>query len=225
MIALLIVLLAGPAYELPANDEFNKWVEKHDVTVYRAETGDADRPWIRATYELPVSASTLEDYICDFDRYEEMFSPAVKKIEVLENGERCHARLHVVYKFPFPFKNRDGIIKYSVERRSDEHFILHWASAHTKGDPSEGIRIEHILGATHITKLPDGTSEMTYEYLGDLGGTFPDWFKEAAWKGEPPHFFAALREGMGLGSIKDAWPKDADAKAKKHWEATSSRPE
>lgn len=223
MIALLLVLLMGAAAvdtNVPADDEYDAWFEKDEIVVQRAETGDPDRPWIRSSYEYPVNADTIRNYLCDFASYEEMFAPGLKDVEVLENGEPCHARLHLVWKFPFPWKNRDGIVKYTVEQPSDDHFVLHWVGDAQEGDPSDGIRIDGVFGATHVQRVAADKTIVVYEYKGDLGGKFPEWFKEAAWKAEPTHFHSQLRHSMGLGKAGEPWPAEPGAKALEHWNAS-----
>lgn len=207
------VIVLASAADLQFPDEFEPWVEEDGIAVKIARTEDSDHPWIRATYEIPVDASTIAGYLCDFDYYDAMFKPGVKKVDVLADGKDCTARLHIVWNFPFPFRNRDGIVNYHSERPDESTFVLDWYGKAEPDDPSEGVRIESIRGQTRVESLGPGKSRVTYQYYGDLGGKFPDWLKEAAWKGEPSVYFGHLRKGMGLGEVGEPWPDDAAARA------------
>ena len=209
------VLLAGSTVIFP--EDYTEWVVANEVTVEISRTGDKSHPWIRAHYTFPVDPEVLRSYLCDFDHYHEMFTPGVKKVEVLANGKTCEGRLHVVWDFPWPFRNRDGVLAYVVDLPSDDVFNLNWTSGAEAGDPKEGVRISSIKGRTSVKDLGDGSCEVTYEYLGNLGGTFPQWLKEAAWKGEPQEYFHQLRTAMGLGDLGQPWPPGATATAKKNF--------
>lgn len=42
---------------------------------------------------------------------------------------------------------------------------------------------------------------MTYTYLGDLGGKFPVWAQEKAWREESVQYFRAIRRKLGLPEV------------------------
>jgi hypothetical protein len=42
---------------------------------------------------------------------------------------------------------------------------------------------------------------VTFTYFGDLGGKFPAWAKEKAWREEPVQYFRAIRRRLGLPDL------------------------
>lgn len=129
--------------------------------------------------------------------YRKFFDPAVEKAAVLEQEELA-ARIHFVWAYPFPFRNRDGIVAYRGERLSDGAFLLSWRDAARPGDPGTGVRIERIAGETRIKPLSPDRCRVTYAYLGDLGGSFPKSLEKKAWRREPLGYVLAIRRALAL---------------------------
>ena len=133
----------------------------------------------------------------DYAAYRKFFDPAVERATVLES-EGLEARLHFVWKYPFPFRDRDGIVAYRGERLADGMFLLSWRDAVRPGDPASGVRIARISGETRIEPLSPDRCRVTYTYLGDLGGRFPKSLEEKAWRHEPLGYVLAIRRALGL---------------------------
>lgn len=108
------------------------------------------------------------------------------------------ARLHVVWPYPFPLRNRDAVIEYRFETLADGSVVLSWSGNARPGDPREGVRIDRVEGETRATELAPGSSRVTYTYLGDLGGKFPRSAEEKAWRAEPVEYFRALRRRLRI---------------------------
>jgi len=191
-LVLLPLIFAGAPADLP----FQPWFTSRGVDVEIARA-PGNLPWIRGAAELPAAARRIADVVTDFSNYREIFSPAVKKAKVLEEGERS-ARLHVVWPYPFPYKNRDAVIAYRLEALPDGGFVLSWRDDQKRGDPREGVRIKRVAGETRIVPLGPERSRVTYTYLGDLGGKFPKSAEEKAWRAEPVEYFRALRRRLGI---------------------------
>ena len=189
----LVALLSVVPPEAP----FARWFTAHGVQVEIARRPDA-LPWLRGTAELPVAAEQVAAVLTDFQRYKDLFAPAVRSARVLEAGEGS-ARVHFVWAYPFPFKNRDAIVLYRSEK-SGAAFLLSWKSdtRPRAEDPTEGVRIERVEGETRVESLDPSRCRVTYTYLGDLGGKFPAWAQEKAWKEEPVQYVRALRRRLAL---------------------------
>lgn len=124
-------------------------------------------------------------------------SPAVSKAAVLDSGDRA-ARLHMVWHYPFPLRNRDAIVGYRGQTLPGGAFRLTWQNEEEPGDPSEGVRIERVAGETIVEALGADRCRVTYTYLGDLGGRFPRSAEDKAWRAEPVGYFRALRRRLHL---------------------------
>jgi hypothetical protein len=193
VIAVLTMALLTP---IPADLELQPWFSEHGVGVSIARRPER-APWIRGIAELPVAAETVFAVLVDYAGYEALMSPAVKEVAVLEQDGR-RARLHFVWRYPFPFRNRDGIVAYDAERLAEGAYVVSWRDDARPGDPAEGVRIERISGETRIEPLGPDRCRVTYTYLGDLGGRFPKMLEEKAWRHEPLGYMHALRRRLGL---------------------------
>lgn len=108
------------------------------------------------------------------------------------------ARLHVVWPYPFPLRNLDAGIEYRFETLADGTFVLSWSGNVRPRDSREGIRIDRVEGETRAVPFAPGSSRVTYSYRGDLGGKFPRYAEEKAWRAEPVEYFRALRRRLGI---------------------------
>ena len=192
--AMLLSTLAPVPRDLP----FVFWFASRgvDVEIARPPSGP---PWLRSRGELPVAASRVAAVLSDFAHYRELFSPAVRKADIVER-DRASARIHFVWPYPFPYANRDAVVCYDMEEIEGGAggYRLSWKSEGKPGDPTEGIRIERVSGETRIEPAGADACRMTYTYLGDLGAKFPAGAQEKAWREESVQYFRAIRRSLGL---------------------------
>lgn len=192
ILAALVTLLGAVSADL----SFAPWFSEREVSVSIARPAEG-APWIRAVGELPAGADAVAAVVTDYESYGQLFAPFVAKAAVLEHAEDG-ARLHLVWPYPFPWRNRDAVVRYRGERSSDGGLRLSWQSDGRPGDPREGVRIARVAGETRIEPSGPGHCRVTYTYLGDLGGRFPRTFEEKAWRAEPIGYMLALRRRLGL---------------------------
>lgn len=192
ILAALFVLLQTVPEGLP----FAPWFTEREAAVSIARVANG-KPWIRAVAEIPAPAEKVFATLSDYAGYRALFDPAVSLAAVLE-AQELSARIHFVWPYPFPFRNRDGIVAYRGERLDDGTFLLSFRDAAAPGDPKRGVRIERIAGQTWIEPLGPGRCRVTYTYLGDLGGNFPKSLEERAWRHEPIGYVLAIRRALGL---------------------------
>ncbi len=194
MTSLLLCVGAGPA-----DADFTAWFASRGIEVRIARAAGAP-PWLRGRGEIPASASKVAGVLSDFGHYRELFSPAVKKADILES-ERTSARIHFVWPYPFPYTNRDAVVRYEMEELDGGAYRLSWKSDPRTGDKREGTPIERVSGEARIEPLGGDACRVTYTYLGDLGGKFPAWAQEKAWREEPVQYFRAIRRRLGLPDL------------------------
>lgn len=199
--ALALVALLGA---VPAGLPFVPWFTSRGVEVEIARSTSGP-PWLRGRGEIPAPAAKVAAALSDFAHYRDLFAPAVKKAVVLEHGKNS-ARLHFLWPYPFPYTNRDAVVRYEMAELEGGAFRLSWQSDAKPGGPKEGTRIERVIGETRIEPSGPEACRVTYAYLGDLGGKFPAWAQEKAWREEPVQYFRAIRRALGLPDL----PKEGD---------------
>lgn len=200
-----IALAVFPALRVPCGGEvpgglaFAPWFTSRGVAVEIARP-PAGPPWIRATAEIPAPASRVAAALSDFAKYRELFAPALRRADVLDREGRA-ARLHLVWPYPFPFSNRDAVVRYESAEREGGGARIAWRADVRPGDPKEGVRIDRVAGETLIEPAGPDSCRVTYTYLGDLGGKFPKSAEEKAWREEPVQYVRALRRALGLPDL------------------------
>jgi START domain-containing protein len=197
---ILALVLAASSAAIPPNLPFQPWFKSRGVQVEIARV-PGSAPWLRATAELPVPAEKVTAILTDFRHYRDLFAPAIKKAEILE-GLDSGARIHFVWPYPFPLRNRDAIVVYRGQTLEDGRFVLTWKEDARPGDPHEGVRVEHVAGETVVEPLGPDRCRVTYTYLGELGGKFPAWAEDKAWREEPVQYIRALRRRLNLPDIR-----------------------
>ena len=196
--ALLSTAPLGAGMERPPDSAFAPWFESRGVTVEIARQA-SEPPWVRGRGEIPAPASKVAAALSDFGRYRDLFAPGVKKADVLES-KGAMARLHLVWPYPFPYSNRDAVVRYEAAEEGGL-FHIRWHADPRPADPREGTRIERVAGETLIEPAGAGACRVTYTYFGDLGGKFPGWAQEKAWREEPVQYFRAIRRRLGLPDL------------------------
>ncbi|MEO8430874.1 MAG: SRPBCC family protein [Acidobacteriota bacterium] len=203
---LLLAVAPGFAVPVPEDGAFSRWFTARGVQIEIARSPSSP-PWIRGRGTIPASAARVAAALSDFSRYRELFAPAVKKADVLGGAAGGAARIHFVWPYPFPFSNRDAIVRYESVEEPGGVFRIHWTADARPGDPKEGTRIERVEGETRIEPAGTDACRVSYVYLGDLGGKFPASAQEKAWREEPVQYFRAIRRRLGLPDLaKDAGP-------------------
>jgi hypothetical protein len=200
----LFGFLAGAAALLsvaaiPPDLTFAPWFTSRGISVEIARPSSG-APWIRGLGEIPASAARVSAALGDFAHYHELFAPAVKKADVL-GRQGSSARLHIVWPYPFPYSNRDAVVRYEIAELEGGGSHIHWESDAKLGDPREGARIERVSGETRIEPAGSDACRVVYTYLGELGGKFPAWAQEKAWREEPVQYFRAIRRKVGLPDL------------------------
>lgn len=181
---------------MPSDASFTPWFTSRGVAVEiaRQSSGPA---WIRGRGEIPASAARVAAVLSDFDHYRDFFAPAVRKADVVERESPTAARLHFLWPYPFPFANRDAVVRYELTSEGGV-FRVSWHSDPKPKDPHEGTRIERVMGAAAVEPAGPDACRVTYTYFGDLGGKFPASAVEKAWREEPVQYFRAIRRRLSL---------------------------
>lgn len=181
---------------MPPQAAFSPWCTKEGVTVSIARRAD-QLPWIRGEGLIHTSAEKVFLLLSRFEEYGQLFHPAMKSATVLDRASNS-ARLHILWTYPFPLRDRDAIVRYQARREGNGAFLIWWESDARPGDPHTGVRIEQVAGQTEVLPLDSLHCRLIYTCLGDLGGHFGKRIEEKAWRAEPIGYFEYLRHRWEL---------------------------
>lgn len=192
LFAVLLLLAAAPTR--PPESAYAPLAEKDGVSMTIARQ-PGPHPWIHASAPIDAPCDRVAAIVTDFDHYQATFDPFYQKAEVLDRGDDV-VRLHAVWHFPWPFRNRDAIIAYRVEHRSDGSVVVSGRDGERPGDPSEGVRIHDV--DLQIVAVPSSSGACTflYDYYADLSGNFGKSQNEKAYRGEAPVLVNAIRRAL-----------------------------
>ncbi len=199
MTFLAALLLLMP---VPDGLRFEKWFSSRGVDVEIARV-PGSAPWVRGRAELAAPAASVARVLTDYGSYKRLFAPGVKSAEVVSSGPDGSARLHLVWPYPFPLRNRDAVIRYRGRSEEGGRFVLSWEADGRAGDPHEGVRIARVAGETVVEPAGEARCRVTYTYLGELGGNFPAKVEEKAWREEPVQYMRALRRSLRLPDVPE----------------------
>lgn len=194
LIGFLLVSMASYA---ESKSGFESLSDENGIKIEIARNGPDPVSEIRATTYLSANTDKIAGVLTQFARYGEIFSECWARADVLESGPKW-ARLHVVWRYPFLFRNRDSINRYDLKPLPKGMYELTWRADAKPGDPEEGVRLQNVKGKVELRPIGNDKSLVTYTFLGDLGGDFSNGVKEAAWKRQPLHYFRALAKELAL---------------------------
>ena len=83
---------------------------------------------------------------------------------------------------PFPFDDRDYIVKYTIEN-SENHWVFSFTSVKHPNGPldSNNVRLHNAAGIWILTVLESNKTKVVYAWNGELLGRFPDFGLSRAW--------------------------------------------
>ncbi len=197
MIVELVAQLAAALFLFapPPDSAFEPWFEEKGVAVARAMQPQRPLPWIRGVAELDAPPAEIARVLGDYAGYEAIFEPILESVRVLE-AQGDTARVHLVWAYPFPLRDRDAIVAHRLVTRPDGSVLLECSGDPREGDPQTGVRIATVEGRTEVLPREGGGSRVVYTYYGDLGGDFGRGGNERAWRGQPVHYVESLRRAL-----------------------------
>ena len=197
LLAALLLFATPPA--MPPESAFSPLAERDGVSVEIARA-PGPHPWIHASAQLDAPCARVSPILTDFDHWRAIFEPFYEKADVLEHLDGGGVRLHAVWHYPWPFRNRDAVVIYTVDREAGGSVVVHGTDGTRDGDPSDGVRIHDVDVRMAAISSSAGGCAFTYDYYGDLGGSFGKSQNEKAWRGEAPMIVNAIRRALRTGA-------------------------
>jgi hypothetical protein len=121
--------------------------------------------------------------------------PSCRRSELIRTISDSELLVYIVSTAPWPVHDRDCVWKRHYVVDTDDHFRLVFTASDEKYEGEAGlVRILDARGIWEVKRLTENTAEVSFQYLGDGGGTVPRTFVNSATKRIPEKALRALFE-------------------------------
>ncbi len=143
----------------------------------------------KKTYSFPLDE--IATIIEDKSAYANVFK-RISKVQIFQGDI-----IHITLDMPFPFSNRDYVVKY-VESQENQHVIYSFFAV-TKPQvkiEEDVIRLINAEGEWRLIPISLDSTEVSYTWNGELLGKFPDWALTNAWETQGVEVLNWLEEAL-----------------------------
>jgi hypothetical protein len=195
--ALMPLIMAGSAQELPGVAERTEWKSLHKGEVAVVCGPFAEAMWCHAEAVLPGPRSEVQALLADVEGIAELF-PRMRSMTQVDAGV-----MHQVIDYPFPYDDRDIVASFSWQRTANADALM-WASVGEPAVPTVGVRLDGAAGRFELRDGPRaGTTALAYTWRGELGPGLPDWVRPYAWRAQADEVVEGLSRGLHAGISTD----------------------
>jgi len=121
--------------------------------------------------------------------------PSCRRSELIRTISETELLVYIVSKAPWPVLDRDCVWKRHYAVDTDNRFLMHFTADDEPFEGEEGlVRILNARGIWEVKRISPETTEVSFQYLGDGGGTVPRGFVNAVTKRIPEKTLRALFE-------------------------------
>ena len=150
--------------------------EKDGISVYTRQPEGTNIKEFKATVEIQSEIQFLVDMVLDVEEYNQWMDN-IKSAEVFQRINDDNFFVYSEINVPWPMTNRDLITKNKVNRDANSGAV-HITLKGMEGilPEKEGIiRMPEADGFWIFTPQKNGYISVVYQFLGDPGGSIPDW--------------------------------------------------
>lgn len=200
ILSLIFSSILGHATEGTSKLRSITWEEvsnKEGITVFRPKDFDHSSGLVPIKFKAKIYSKIEKvlSVLADEKRKLEWL-PKLKKIELLEKKSIQDFTVYYRYDAPWPFKDRDFVIK-NLGTFDEEKYIVSvdlLSTTHPlKKEKSDAVRASTIDGYSLIKKGENGTTVVEMALLTDFGGMIPKFIVNIVQKSWPYKFMKHLR--------------------------------
>jgi hypothetical protein len=181
---ILIAILNAPFYIGAGSDAPSDWTlirQEEGMTVYSRDPDESDIKEIRVTFTVRSTMEKAIEVLADVPAYENWVYKCShsESIKTINENEFYY---YTVSDFPFPFEDRDLVIK-SEHWMDDSNGSYHSHSVAVKDivDEKEGIvRIPTFSSTWSIKPIENQQLQIEYQVNSSAGGIIPTWLVNLA---------------------------------------------
>jgi hypothetical protein len=175
-----------------ADDEWTLVRSSHGIDTYvNVRTVDGFKEF-RGVMIMPATFEEARDVITDIPGNVHWL-PSCRRAKLVRRISETELLVYIVSRAPWPVKDRDCVWKRHYLVDSDDHFLLLFTATDEAYEGEAGlVRILNARGVWEVRRLENDTAEVSFQYLGDGGGTVPRAFVNSTTKRIPEKALRAL---------------------------------
>ena len=149
----------------------------------------SDYPHCKAELLINHPMDRVLDVVEDIKNYKLFF----KSLIISDTNEQDEVRLAI--NMPFPFTDRDYTIKFRrLETDSTVSYLYNPIVTEDFPEDKNYIRLIDARGGWTLLKLDSKKTLVTYEWNGDMRGSFPNWAYSKSWIKQGTEIMLDLRD-------------------------------
>ncbi len=163
-------------------------LESNEVTVSYQYIDNI--PYCKASTIYNIPSHKIKNTIEDLDKYAEIF----KRMKFCNH--LTEDIVHIQIDLPFPFYDRDYIVKHNHFKIDDSEYYMYTATTE-KSVPLDknSVRLYNASGIWKIDEIDVYTTKLTYTWNGELKGNIPNWALNTAWSMQGKEILNWIKEG------------------------------
>lgn len=178
---LMIFFFKGDYFLQPTNyfqSEF-EWElkkEKNNIKVFVRDSTVSGIKGIKVITTVKASVERLVEVVYDIESYHEWVSN-LETAKILETISKREIYYYFQADVPWPFRNRDDVMRFVMEEDHDNGGITIFFTGHPDYIPEKDkiVRLSLNKGHWKFTPLPNGEVEIDYLFFTDEGKGYPNW--------------------------------------------------
>ncbi|WP_130413913.1 START domain-containing protein [Fluviicoccus keumensis] len=186
---LMTAALADGGWELAREDA------SRQIRVFTRSQADSDYDEFRSEMLAPQSIDTVVAVLRDIPAWPEWIA-RIRKVKLLRHDGESNW-VYVVYKLPYPFKDRDTVLQSVLQREAKGGVVtIRSQAVRTLPMPEQDSRRVHLyeLQSTwRLTPLPGGGTRIELSGRGQPGGYLPSLIFNYNLADEPQQTLRLLR--------------------------------
>lgn len=192
----VVVVLALVACAVGARAQEWRALGTFDEATVETMTSSSAPVRVRASRQLPLGCEPVMATLKDIPSFSKWIDFSGWDVVADERAHGGVITMHGRHAMPFPFSPRDYVVDYAATTTADTFTLV--ATSTQKGPAVANGTVRLRVRSSWSLQLnpePIATSKtclVSYEYDGDLGGSFPHFLLEGAFKHEGPRLLAAV---------------------------------
>ncbi len=180
----LVVLEPGDAYGFDhrvaeqnlLKEGWKQALAKKDIVVYTRTFETSKVKEFVAVTNINATTSTLVTILRDLKSYPKWYADC-KMTDVLDDKSDSELIYYFEIKVPFPFKNRDLIGHWHMQKDSATNMVTIELKEMPTYIPEKNnkVRMPIANGQWILTPKEDGTTDVWYQFIADPAGNIPAW--------------------------------------------------